>query len=282
MAETTSETVTTAGDTASPPQVGNPPTGGNLPAAGDAEKLLAGKFKTQADLEKGYKELERKLGERSKPEPKPGEMDLGIKQPEQPKVKLTVDQVVAKAGLKIEDLAVEYANNGNKFTEDTYKKLMEANPDWDRSDIDERAAAKVVLAREQINLATNAKAKCEQLAGGPKELENLLSAAGEFLSPAEVAQFDGMLKNPATAATAVEVLLVKQKNAAGSIGTQISGSTNGTNSTISSLAEYNLLTDKAFAGDQSALQQLNAFNRSGRSVKSLPRFAANAQVREVR
>lgn len=42
-----------------------PPAAEETPATEDKPELLAGKFKSQADLEKAYKELERKLGQRS-------------------------------------------------------------------------------------------------------------------------------------------------------------------------------------------------------------------------
>ena len=90
----------------------------SAPAAGD--KLILGKFKSQEDLAKAYTELEAKLGapkDESKASPDPiAPIDT------QPK---SVDDVLAKAGLKQDALVSEFTKDG-KLSDDSYNKLAEA------------------------------------------------------------------------------------------------------------------------------------------------------------
>ena len=73
------------------------------------KKLLAGKYKTAEELEKAYKELEGKLGEKQ-PAPQPD------KQPEDGKPPMTV------AGLPAQKYFDEYAQTGG-LSDESYKEL---------------------------------------------------------------------------------------------------------------------------------------------------------------
>lgn len=77
------------------------------------EKIL-GKFETQEDLEKAYKELESKVGQ-AKEEPK---QDQGLE------IEQTAEKVVEAAGLDMAALEKEFADNG-ELGEDSLKKLEE-------------------------------------------------------------------------------------------------------------------------------------------------------------
>lgn len=75
------------------------------------EKIL-GKFETQADLEKAYKELETKVGQ-AKEEPKE---DKGLE------IQETAEKAVEAAGLDMAQLEQEFADNG-ELGEDSLAKL---------------------------------------------------------------------------------------------------------------------------------------------------------------
>lgn len=81
------------------------------------EKLILGKFKTAADLEAAYVELEKKQS--GAPAPKPDA------KPATPPIQSDLAATAAQAGFKVEELAAEYRANGGKLTDATQAKLTE-------------------------------------------------------------------------------------------------------------------------------------------------------------
>jgi len=77
--------------------------------AGDkpAEKLILGKYKTQADLEAAHVALEKKLGEQKKEEVTPAQ----------------AREALEKAGLDMAAISQEYSENNGKLSEKTLKAL---------------------------------------------------------------------------------------------------------------------------------------------------------------
>ena len=75
------------------------------------EKIL-GKFETQSDLEKAYKELESKVGQ-AKEDPK---QDQGLE------IQETAEKAVEAAGLDMSQLEQEFADNG-ELSEKSYEQL---------------------------------------------------------------------------------------------------------------------------------------------------------------
>lgn len=105
------------------------------PQALQANELIGGKFKTQDDLLKAYKELESKIGAPKAPDSPvspatppttapTGDLKTGEA------ASLTIDATAAtaaaaSAGFKMADLSAEYAANGD-LTPETYAKLEKA------------------------------------------------------------------------------------------------------------------------------------------------------------
>lgn len=84
------------------------------------DELLAGKYKTAEELEKAYKELEKKLGEKPKEEPKEeSEDEEGSK-----KIEPIPDEV-------FQTYAERYRVNQGKLSEEDYKELAEQGYDAD-------------------------------------------------------------------------------------------------------------------------------------------------------
>ena len=97
-----------------------PPTSATAPEPTPPAPLLAGKFKTPADLEKAYKELETKLGTASKtdePAP-PAKDDNADAQTQQQQPEITV------AGLPATKYFKEFDETG-ALSEDSYKELSD-------------------------------------------------------------------------------------------------------------------------------------------------------------
>jgi hypothetical protein len=111
------------------------------------EKLLAGKYKTPEELEKAYKELEKKLGapkEETPNEATPAKIEK--------KNELTPDQALQAAkdaGFNLDALADEFFKNNNSFTEDTLSKLEAKG--ISRDTVDQYVKGQQALAEKQQN-----------------------------------------------------------------------------------------------------------------------------------
>lgn len=96
--------------------------------APEAEKPpILGKFKTQADLEKAYKELEAKLGAPKTPvnPPKDDKAAPEVKPPEgeaKGKAEDTAKEALQEVGLNLDTFSQEFAQKG-QLSEDSYKTL---------------------------------------------------------------------------------------------------------------------------------------------------------------
>lgn len=163
-----------------------------------AEKLLAGKFKNADELEKGYKELEKKLGAKGKEAPPKDEgetekapeavTDLKLTpKPDEvvpPKVE-AAEKALADAGLKIDTFAEEFATNG-ELSEDSYKKL-------DKAGIPKRTVDAYIEGRKAVQAQT-VNTIFESI-GGREAFGELQGWARESLDPAEAKAFDESLKS---------------------------------------------------------------------------------------
>ncbi len=156
------------------------------------DQLIAGKFKTQEDLVKAYKELESKLGSKGKEQTpaateqtKTVEPAKATEQPKDPEAVVeTAKQVVEGAGLDFDALAQEYYDNGD-LTEDSYKTL------------ESKGIPKAVVETYMNGLKALAKETEQQMyanVGGKENYVNvILPWAKTTLSKEEATKFDKML-----------------------------------------------------------------------------------------
>lgn len=166
--------------------------------------LLAGKFKTQEDLVKGYQELEKKLGQRPAPEqPKPVE---------QKKSELAIDEkaaekVVAKAGLDMNVFAQEFAENG-ELSEESFAKL-------ENSGIPKAMVEQYIEGQKALAEATTA--RVQGYAGGAESYNQMIEWAASNLSQEDIQAFNqAITEGPSAQRLAVQGLYAEFSKQKGS------------------------------------------------------------------
>jgi len=122
----------------------------------------------------------------------------------------TIDTVLEAAGLTREQVAASWVENDGKLTDEQYAALRE-KAKLGRRLVDSTIGTMIGRAAQQIQAA---QASCTELAGGEKQLANLLEF-GKTLPPADQAFFNGLGKRPETMVQAVEWLLAKHTTAVG-------------------------------------------------------------------
>ena len=157
----------------------------------NGEQLLAGKFKSVADLEKGYAELSKKMGQASgqtsdqfdtKPQTDP------VPEADKQTV-LDIDQEAAKylesKGLDMQTLANEFERTG-ALSEESYQALAKAG--IDKGTVDQYIAGNRSLAQQQIDQVMNS-------VGGPDTYQAVVDWAKTTLSPAEQKAYNKILQS---------------------------------------------------------------------------------------
>ena len=160
---------------------------------GDA--LLAGKFKTQEDLESSYLELQKKMSS----VPETGKMDM--------------PSFMQHVGLSPEDVAVNWQAEG-ALTPDQYGKFEQAGIGKEMVDI--FMQGQMALANQTKTSVHDAQSKAYELAGGEEALNNLLAWANNTLEDGQKESLNVRLDNPDTMESALKEILFDYKNAVGS------------------------------------------------------------------
>lgn len=165
------------------------------------ERTYAGKFKSVEELEKGYTELQKKLGA-------PRE-DVSIERNAPTAAVPEVEDALNSAGLTFEDIESSVARNG-KPTEDQYKALAKAG--LPRGAVDRIVKAETVLRTSIVDAAYNA-------AGGEenfRQLQQWAASEDSGVTDAEIAAFNaavtGKSASPDLAKAQVGYLLYRYQN----------------------------------------------------------------------
>ena len=191
------------------------------------DQLLAGKFKDAEELEKGYIELQKKLGS---PEEKTEE-----KTPE------TKDEVKEKT----EEIDTSFLNTlweeakGGEYKEETLKKL---------SEMDSRDIAQMYLkdrserpdTPESTGLTEEHIGQLKGVVGGEESYSDMMQWAGDALSENEIKMYDDVMDqgNPLAAYFAVQALAYRFNDAKGVDGQMLTGkAAKGTGDVYRSQAE---------------------------------------------
>ena len=178
----------------------------------EQENLLAGKYKDAQELETAYKELEKKLGEKSEPVSEEPESKTETKE-EAPKDK---EQNI------LDQLWDEGSNN--KLTKETFEKLKGMDPI--------EVAKLAMQQRSDAQKAPQSREFTEQdvqqihgLVGGSDNYNNMMSWANQNVSEQEINMYDAVMEtgNPLAAYFAVQTLALKYQDQSGRDGQMVTG-----------------------------------------------------------
>ena len=176
------------------------------------ENLLAGKYKDTAELETAYKELEKKLGEKSEPV---SEEPESKNEPEEEAPKDTEPNF-------LDQLWEEGTNN--KLSKETFEKLSKMNP--------VELAKMAMQQRSDLQKAPQSRDFTEQdvqkihgLVGGTDNYHNMMGWANQNVPEPEIKMYDAVMElgNPLAAYFAVQALALKYQDAAGRDGQLVKG-----------------------------------------------------------
>jgi hypothetical protein len=189
-------------------------------ARADAESELryAGKFKSAEDLEKAYKELEKKLGQ--KDESTTTEAESEAESTEEPTAEEA--DAVSDTAKFIQEASEEYFNNSNQLTPETVQKLKEMPSE---QLIDAYLELQKNVTPTQQTLTDADADSIIAAAGGNDAYNETLAWASDNLKPEEVAAYDNVINsgNKDAIFFAVQALTQRYKDAVGFEGKQVSG-----------------------------------------------------------
>jgi len=180
-------------------------------------QLLAGKFKDAEDLEKGYIELQKKLGEPKEEAAKP----------EQPESKEEEKEE------KTEQIDTSFLNTlweeakADNYTEDTLTKLSTLKQEEIASMyLQQRSEYESSIAnQEKVTLTENNVKELKDIAGGEEKYTSMMKWATDNLSEKEVEMYDAVMDqgNPLASFFAIQALKYRFDDAIGVDGRMLQG-----------------------------------------------------------
>ena len=175
------------------------------------EQMLAGKFKTAEDLEKGYIELQKKLGE-------PKEEKAEAEPEEKPEAK---EEKAKEADTDFLDTL--WNESQKEFTQDTINKLQGMKPeDVAQMYLEYRANEKPT---ESTNLSEQDVIQLKSVVGGEEQYSQMMGWAKENLTEQEVNMYDQVMDkgDPLASFFAVQALTYRFNDARGVDGEMLQG-----------------------------------------------------------
>jgi len=178
----------------------------------EQEQLLAGKYKDPKDLEAAYKELEKKLGEKSEPVSEEPESKT---EPEKKAPKDTEPNL-------LDQLWEE--GTTNKLTKETFDKLSKMNP--------VEVAKMAMQQRSQAQQAPQSREFTDKdvqqihgLVGGSENYNNMIGWANQNMSEQEVKLYDAVMDkgDPLAAYFAVQAIALRYQDKVGREGQLVTG-----------------------------------------------------------
>ena len=163
--------------------------------------LLAGKYKSQEELEKGYLELQQQLGKKEPAE------ESGISEPE-PELEDKETSEPASAteiygeyiGSKFDEAGIDYEGMNSRFQEsgqlsdDDYKELGEAG--FNRDMVDAYLQGIQVNAQRDTELQQGQVKEIQDMYGGADAYGEMITWAAGVLTDSEKSAFDLAINNP--------------------------------------------------------------------------------------
>ena len=191
----------------------------------DAESELryAGKFKSAEDLEKAYKELEKKLGQRTKDEAEDApEEPTEASEEEDTEVDAEEEEVSEEASF-LRSASEEYYSNNNQLKPETVQRLKEM-PSEKLVEAYLDSIKNAPPSAPQVLSDADAKSIVDSV-GGTDAYNQTLAWAADNLSPNEVAAYDNVVNsgNKDAIFFAVQALNQRYRDTVGFEGKQVSG-----------------------------------------------------------
>ena len=184
----------------------------------DAETRYAGKFKSAEDLEKAYKELENKLGQKDEVSDEAEGDQEGTEEGDGQEVEEADENVDF-----LRNASEEYWGNDQKLNEETVQKLKEMPSD-------QLVEAYLKWTKDQPTVVAQPLDQAEadnivKTVGGQEAYNDTLAWAADNLSPEEVAAYDNVVNsgNKDAIFFAVQALNQKYRDAVGFEGKTVSG-----------------------------------------------------------
>ena len=172
------------------------------------QQLLAGKYKSAEELERGYLELQKRLSGKEEPEV---ESQEEVQQEEQPEDNDEVD---------LYDTIMESYRTGD-WDPEVVGKVEGMNPVDVANMFLEKGGA-----QQQVPQATSGDIEqIQEAVGGPDEYQNMIQWAGQNLSEQEVAMYDAVMDrgDPLAMFFAAQALNARYQDAVGYDGEMLTG-----------------------------------------------------------
>lgn len=179
------------------------------------DQLLAGKYKSAAELEKAYVELQKKLGD--SPEEEQGEAETSQEETEEPEV--------SPAQSLITNASAEFAEKG-ELSEDMMSKFSEmSSQDLVQAYMEMQANAPQAEAAEPVELSDNDVNAIKNSVGGEAEYDKVIDWATNNLSESQIEAYDDIIStgNTDVIQMMVDGLKAKYDSVNGSEGRMLSG-----------------------------------------------------------
>lgn len=190
----------------------------------ESSGLLAGKYKTQEDLEKGYLELQKQLGKNETAETTEAEVETETETEAETETEVSDDPKeiygdfiggrFEENGIDFQDMNKRWQETG-QLSEEDYGELENAG--FSKDMVDAYLSGVQYKAAQDTELATKEVMEIKKEFGGEKEYDAMLQWAGQNLEQEEIDAFNTMLKtsNTMQARIAIAGLQAKyQANAA--------------------------------------------------------------------
>ena len=179
------------------------------------DNLLAGKYKNAQDLEQGYIELQKKLGE--------GEAEEPVAEAEEGEEEYEGEE--GEEDISILDELWEYELNNEEFHEDAVAELQQMDPvdlanlhiEY-RKQVEEQAVAPKDFTEAEMT-------ELKGVVGGDENYQNMIQWAGANLNQQEIDMFDAVMQrgDALGAFFAIRSLAYRYNDAAGYEGKMLTG-----------------------------------------------------------
>jgi len=184
------------------------------------EQLLAGKYKDAQELETAYKELEKKLGEKS------DEVSEEVNSENEEELEASNDEEVTEEQASIIDRVFE-AGQKNELNDDLLQELKgTSQQDLAKIAIDLKKQQAQTQAQAQSQQLTDADVtKLKEVVGGEQSYNQIMSWAQDNIPEQDIGMFDSVIDkgDPLACYFAVQALAYRYQEATGRDGQMVTG-----------------------------------------------------------